>query len=772
MFNPDKPGDSVKFEKIRILYDERIQDLKVQVQNFFKELENDEIFNAVKENSYSREFSVQRAGELFDLIMKSEQEITISKLQKKVAEGLARNKYLEDELAASQERLLRICEEKIKIENQVDLEKSLKETELKFLNTRKELDTSLSNIRSSDLLSSEIEFLRQELKIREDTYLAQSEDLKKFYESKITDIENSYDSILAQFKGYQRQAEVLAADHQQVIKKLVDKTKKMKSKILSQKAKIEDLNKGNQETLAGLERTVEDYKEKIQSVQKEAAEKEVEIFAKHRTQLVQLQNHYQQLMNVRLEDMQKQVDEQVRRSQDHDLEVKTIMDVKLKEVERDFMLKSLHEKILNDKENTLVQFYTEKLEEAQQENNELNQVIQKNLLQIDSLLKEKESTETGLKNQLETTKNLENRIIFTQKDLEKESKLRKNLEKELEKCKKNLLTSEESTEKLKVDFQLTLLQKVNKEDHENLQEKLFYLSKELENKSIFISNLENEIQILGNNLSESANFRVNDQRLLENEREKLREAKINLQKTQEYSEHLLAELEYKEQQMTLMKSSFSNYQQEIRSRNEIIESKDKDVHTFKQLLINKEAESRVRSRLKLETYKKSAKSFVLHFKSVRNEFIQMFLKESSVFNRLFDGLCQEINSKVASFLSFNKRNYEVRVEKLQSGYKRKLEELEESIKNEELYWNDAETEGIRRSVKALIESRQIALIENRTLKETVFKLQQDNTDLYNQTKSLHTRFHQTMKLSEYPDGEFLPSKFTSSLRDPLKRSRY
>ena len=788
MLNTDIEEIDLRELKLKELYDERIQGIQKQVGNFFSELENDEIFKAIQENHHSREFMGQRALELLEVLMKSELEVSNLKMMRTLARTNARNKSLEDEVAGLKDLLRRGEEEKRKAQTQVEaarqeLDRNLKESDQKMLYTRKELESSMSNNRSSDLLTSEIEFLKQELKIRDTNHQAESEDLKRLYDSRILELESSYSNLLSQFQGYQRQSEDLSSEHQRVIKKLVDKNKVLKSKVFSQKSRLDELTSIHQTSQSNLSKAIEEYEDRIRLIQREANEKECEIISRHRTQLVQLQAHYQNMMNARLEEMQKEVDEQVRRSQEHDLEVKAVMDGKLREVERDFMLKATHEKVLNDREKRLNLEWSQKLEEISEETaqakRQMNEEVEKLRGQVSLLSKDKSSIQSEIMGKVEEIAGLEESNKALQGQLEKETNTRKTHERALKACssendkyKQELAEARELTEQLRSEFQVTLLSKVNKEDYERLQDKVYYLGQELDNKSVFISNLEHEIKLLGSNLSESGNLRAGELMLLESEREKLRDTKLNLQNVQEYSEHLLAELDYKDQQVLPMKASISTLQQELMSCRDVIENKEKDLQAFKQLLVNKEAENRVRLRLKLESFRKLTKSFVLKTRAQINDLAEVLARETSYFKRVVSGFNQEFNGKCASLMAAVRKFYEGRVEAAENGFRKKVRDLEEAIKNEDLYWSDLETEGIRRAVKGLIESRQISVIENRALKETVAKLQQDNSELYNQTKSLHSRFHQTMRAPERAEAEILHSKFTSSLRGPFNPSRY
>ena len=76
-YQDDKPlsidrsqeGSYGRIQYIQDLYDERINSLSRQVQLFFNEIKDDEVFKAMQENSLSQEFALQRAVELLNEIM-------------------------------------------------------------------------------------------------------------------------------------------------------------------------------------------------------------------------------------------------------------------------------------------------------------------------------------------------------------------------------------------------------------------------------------------------------------------------------------------------------------------------------------------------------------------------------------------------------------------------------------------------------------------------------------------------------------------------------
>lgn len=63
------------------LYEQRVSHLNQQIQRYLEEVNNDDIYKAMRESSLSNDFAFQRAKELYESILGSEKELTISKLQ-------------------------------------------------------------------------------------------------------------------------------------------------------------------------------------------------------------------------------------------------------------------------------------------------------------------------------------------------------------------------------------------------------------------------------------------------------------------------------------------------------------------------------------------------------------------------------------------------------------------------------------------------------------------------------------------------------------------
>ena len=842
-FDRSQDMSFTRVQHIQDAYDERINSLSNQLQIFFNEIEHDDIFKAMKENSLSKEYASQRASELFNEIMKSEQENTIHKLQNELIEYKALNNKLEYEkqkitnsVRDFEEKLRRaeIDKQKIlhdydnivnrlnhaeiqfdesskrkeidlmqKMENNVRrLENSLHESEQKYYAVRKELENMNNSKKTNELLQDEIESLRKELKNYELFSRRQLDELKENYEAKIeniseqlTESEKNKESLKFQFKNYQKQSEELASNQQSVIKSLVDKSKQLKQKIISQKSKLFDYQKISKEHLQTFGNTKENYEktvigleDKIKVMEKEAIFKENEFLNKHQGQITQLQMQYQHMMDTKLAEMQKEVDYQILRGQEHDREVKNLMDIKMKEIERDFILVSTHEKILADKENLLSKKYGKKIEDLgrehdsnqdelkreiimiRRENESLNENIEALQKSEESLkrelLREKERLGTDLNTKLIRLKESENSRFEVSNELEKaketiaklkedyegEIKSKNTAEKEIKSLnstvsdlKLSLNNIKQTLQNTKTQHELTLSEKIDKHQYYQEKEKSQFLEKEIENKSLHISRLEGEINNLQGNLRESKIQRSGDLNLIELEQSRHQETRSQLKELENYSQKLIHEIEIRESEQTELKSVLDNYKEDIRNLGIIIDNKEKEFFAFKQNSLNKEIELRQKHKSTTEKIKKYVKNSIFFLKKQILSISELFQHEYSSINKNFSTVFQEISIKIIEMQLEFRKELDIKSDAFTSDikvyYRSKYNQLEDYISSENIHWSDPDTEGIRRAVKSIIEKKNIAQIEIKSLRDSLTSLTGQNENLYRENQKLQIRLH-------------------------------
>ena len=800
-----------------------------QLQVFFAELDSDEIFRAMRENSLSRDFAIQRASELFSEIMKSDQEAFIHKQQAELAEYKSAFGKLEFDkqklvsLKSELEERLRKVEidrdrvlHELKIANnrlgetEFELEESSKrkdlewmqkldlnmrkmedrvqDTEQRYLNSRKELESINGVKKSAEHLAAELESLRWQMKTQENSHHREFDQLRSEYEAKISELEKSCESIAGQYKGYQKQSEDLASSQQSVIKNLMEKSKQLKQKIVSQKNRLQDFSKLSKESSVNLDATRSNYEkaileleDRVKYLHKESVSKENELVQKHQSQIVQLQGHYQQMMDAKLSEMQREVDEQVRKSQDHDREVRNLMDLKMREIERDYVLRALHEKALIEKEAFLVKKFSEKMENFQVEServqNDLQRVVEEHQgkneelaeklqnLQ-DELLREKEKLGADLNSKLLKLKDSESSKTQLLKDLERAKRALKDLQdnydeevQNRQRADRELINLQSTLEDAKLDLTQTkqnlkaakqysdqlFSERVDKSEYLQASEKLEVYRKELEKKTNFINSLQDEVNSLESNLRDLKGIRLNEAKQVEAEIKRHSETKAQVKDLEGYSENLLIEIEYRDKKLAELRVHTEALKDEVNRLNRDLEEKNSEVFSFRQTTLTREAETRTRLQGSLGKLKKYVKSTTFFLKKQLTSLAELIGHEYLSITKHFSTLSQEISIKIIELELKYRKQTELKSDQygsdIKSYYRERLAQVEEFIVQENVHWTDSETEGIRRAVKTLIEKKHIGQIEIKSLRESVNKLTEQNENFYRENQKLQIRLH-------------------------------
>ena len=604
------------------------------------------------------------------------------------------------------------------------LEFVIHETEQKYLAARKEAETG----KNTEILQNEIESLRKELKNQEVFSYGRMEEIKHSYEAQIKEISEN-------FKNYQKQSEDLASNQQTVIKNLVEKSKKLKQKIISQKSKLSDSQKHSnlfENVKSGYLKTIGDLEEKLKIAENEGMSKENELLAKHQSQISQLQMQYQHMMENKLAEMQKEVDSQIFRSQEHDREVKSLMDLKMKEIEREYILKSLHEKLLNEKELILnkkssaiiedIKKGKENIEEdlkkeifaLKNENDEISEKLENTKKIEDSLkkeiLREKEKLGSEINAKLLKLKESENSRLEAVKDLEKlkqdYNELKENFDENVSKriksekeiiflndtisdLKNSLNSTKQSLQANRAQYEQILFEKVDKSQYFQEKEKNNYLESEIEKKSVFISRLEEELNSLQSSLKESKANHSEDLNLFELEQSRHEETKIQLRELENYSQKLLHEVEIRETKQNETKNILETYKEEIRKLSIMIENKDKEYFTFKQQSLNKDVETRNKFKVFTERIKKYVKNSVFFLKKQLAAVAELVEHECLSINKNFSSIYQEISIKIIEMQLKYRKDIDFKAEEyshdIKKYYKSRFSQLEELISQENIH---------------------------------------------------------------------------------------
>lgn len=832
----DRPQEipNTKLTHLQNLYDERIDSLTKQLEAFFTEISNDEIFKAMQENPLTQEYASQRAGELFAEIMGSEQEVTIQRLQNELSEFKSLNSKFESD-GQKMMKMIRELEEKLKktegdkekllndyemminkfsnVEGRLDeslkrkdaewmhkmdmnlrkMEATLQDTEEKYFITRKELENATNARMSTDMLYNECERLKRELKSQELFYLRQQEEAKRVFEGRIIEFnekiigkDRNYEDLSSQFKNYQKQSEDLSANQQNLIKNLVEKSKQLKQKIISQKSKLSDYMKLSKESTINLEnanstytRTVTELENRIKTIEKEAVQKETDLLAKHQQQLTQLQQHYKQMMDNKLLEMQKEINEQIIRSQDHDIEVKNMMDKKMKEIERDYLPKSVHEKIMADKENFMMKKFNVKIDEITQNYEEEKENLRK---EIEEVKKDKEQVIENLEVTQKAEENLKREITREKEKLNndlssKTNKIkevesaRQELSHELEKTKKDMaelqnhynseISSRILSEKQVINLNNTLNElkdtlnqskqssQTAKFQHEQtlsqISEKTSLLEKELEIKAKTIQRYDDEILMLQGSLHDSKLQQSGYLTQLELEQSRHFETKKKLKEIEDYSQKLLSEIDFRQIKHNDYYISIDNYKEQIRNLSISLEGKDQEIFSLKQNYGNRENELRQKLRLVTERCRKYVNNSIFFLRKQLGGVVELYEHEIVSMNKIFAQVQQEISIKVLELQLQYRKQLEGKAQEytdeIKDYYRAKLAQIEDYILQENTHWTDQETEGLRRAVKSIVEKKHIGQVEIKSLKDTLANITQQNESLYRENQKLQIRLH-------------------------------
>jgi chromosome segregation ATPase len=436
----------LKFAKEQ--YEDRIQSLTREVKQLYYDISGDEVVQAMRENSLSREYAAHRARELIESSLLMEKEAFISNLQDLLLQSKANIFSLEQEnknhkisMLALKEQI-RLAEAKGKtheaeIENlkgkineiSLEAEERFRAQEIKWLNTaedlsRKELrkvQDELNRLQSERLTQGlEIEKIRKDREAdmykldsveRENNRLKEaigqleerdSHWRKSYRELEYTykEAQKQYESLLGEFeayksriisaerekeqlkmtcKSYQQQYEEEQNTHYETMQDLVSKyksrSKKLKQKIIEQKKHITKLEKDSQSLVENLNSTKQDqerlawdmedkltkiskeWERKCADIEREAQEKERNLVSKHKNDVQSLQAQYQQLMDNKLLDMQKDMEQRIANSKSVDADIIAMLEKKLKEVHENYVNKQVHEEaIKNEREKVALNF--------------------------------------------------------------------------------------------------------------------------------------------------------------------------------------------------------------------------------------------------------------------------------------------------------------------------------------------------------------------------------------------------------------------------------
>lgn len=231
----------------------------------------------------------------------------------------------------------------------------------KIENLKSELGKVLTELKEKDRVVSE--YSQRMLKMQEE--LIESRKVKESFNEKQADYGHQIKNIMEfEEKSHKDSIDELNATFK-------EKSSRFKRKILEQKKVIQYLEvelasakeiansskQGLEKSLLiaqeDLKKVKEQWEKRCREIEKEHSLMVSDLQLKHQGQISELQRHYQELLEEKIKDFQSEHSSHFSRQRALDYELKKIMDEKLSQMEKEYMLISKHETILNEETSKL-----------------------------------------------------------------------------------------------------------------------------------------------------------------------------------------------------------------------------------------------------------------------------------------------------------------------------------------------------------------------------------------------------------------------------------
>lgn len=664
MENKTQKFDNAK-EKPRIA--SRTSRIIEEVMGFIEDLKGDEIYNAMKDSEYSKDYAVQRVKEMFEDVMDCEKEKHIQMLEEEILKEKEEGRQRTQELLRENEELLN----KLREFEEKDQKKNLQIEEM-LGKQRNGIEEELESSKAQTFrIKRELESLKIEKEISQNkeaeyerdytdliTHLAALKEDKKYLQQEIENITQAHYEATQKKKYLISENELLgqkinqlqvlldeeSSSNKYAIQKMVEnfreKSKKFKAKIVSQKKRLEELDSAYEELQKSSSCQEKNLQESMQN--ESLRNKELEILLskqeiEHKIQFEGLKKHYEAVMNLKISEMQKEVDCQVRKCQDYEQDVKVLM------------------------ENKDV-----KCKEAENSNEEL-------MKQLNSALEGLEQLRNGYSEQLNYSQSKEKEVESLRnslQELEIESKIQDSKCKELEK-----ILYEEQDRMVK-EHRLRCRLEENIQEYE---ENLWKLKEELEGTRIATANYENMISEYENNLrSENSRFSytMDKLRTLEDYSKSL-ESKLQSAQTENFrkSHQKRDKRPYK-----ALRFQVKSARQELYNLKNHFASSTASFHAFARTVLEDFSYKLIEKTAELRKLKSQTLALKKENLSLSNSI--------SICSREFDDLSHELNEKQRSLKDYTRSmRYEIK-ERLNEKYREKYLNLEgklQKVESEKLF---------------------------------------------------------------------------------------
>ncbi|CAG9323364.1 unnamed protein product [Blepharisma stoltei] len=841
---------------LKDLFEQRISQIARQVQAFFDEINGDEIYSAMRENSLSQEFASQRAKELFEEIIGGEKETTILRLQEELAQRRAEcNKFekiireLEDKLRfeeSDKERSLRIAhdlkaelgeseavledrlkrkdiewlqkieetsrmqsrkfdEERLQLEDQV--RNAIKEIE--NLNLQKQRD--LSRIRELDDEINKMKMAVENAEKREQQWKSSARavednrasiqaklefliDENRDLQDKLENTENEKQKILAHFRAYQdKYEEVSSSSHkalQEIVEKARTKSRKLKQKIKEQRGKLQDFQnemkkaiekieslKIENETLVAneekLRRSLEDSEKKYRELDISIKKREIELKSQYDRQFLQLQSQFNSDLQQKTAEFEREIQSEIELRNEKEKELRATIQNKAKEVERDHIMKTAHQSIIEEKERTINKIHQNRIEAL---TSEFEQKISEFKEEVSQLKKENAGLNELLSNSKALEAQAQEELSNKTEKMLSEIKIKTNTIRDLENEKLDLLNkldtagelledlkdskNEEASLRFKYETENSNLKgRLNELEDQNTylkrqikkyQDEQEYVKNEMVEKKFLVQEkeksfqLETEIDKAHKNIVKLENQVDSLERSLEELSNQHSEAKNRIRESEDFTRTLSTDIDAKERKNREIIASLEQDNYELKKlasarKLEIEKAKD-ELKNFEALFI----ETRQKVNDSFEKIKRSARYSIQGLRTDLSNIKLALEYEVSSFMDSTQSMIQEIAIKLIEKEVSDKRKIDYKIaeisEEMKKQWKSKLSKIEENLLREELtWWDDADMDGIRRAAKSLIDKKKYS--DNEVLKCNDYskKLQGQVDNLNKQNQKLHLR---------------------------------
>lgn len=525
---------SAKVEVSSPREEHRYFNLIEKIETFLQDVKADDIYNAMKDSEYSKEYAVQRLKEMFEESMNNEKEIFINQLEEEIVEEKELNRLLQEknmdldqELMNEREQIKSLMHDFERVKDEfsklqdlynkqgIAMQKLEERARNAFELHEEKFDLAKSQHISSELslsksqtlkLQKELDFLQRDKNvatIKENEYKKDHQDLvmhlKKMQNEKDCleheieqlsqvnyEIKNKLDyqinntqTILDQKRrledSLRQEVENNRAEVEDLLLKFKEKSRKFKSKILEQKKKIDENSQSKEIFSKTLENKIKDLEALAKEKNFKINELEVMLERAEIENSLNLENGkkmFEQQMGLKLSEMQKEVQVQVKRCQDYERQIKSMTETKLKSLEsKNNDLECAKQELKSQLTSALQSLeqlrsaYTDQLtlsEESRNESSNLKQLLseyelesKENQFQIRSLQNLLDSERKKLSQMFETQQELEANIKHSQEtewktrqELDQALRITRNLESDLENTLKGTRNSHRDNIKL------------------------------------------------------------------------------------------------------------------------------------------------------------------------------------------------------------------------------------------------------------------------------------------------------------------------------------